>query len=486
MKARIGLEIHVQLTEAGTKLFCGCKSDYRSLPPNTNVCPVCLGLPGALPVPRRRPLTLALAAAIALGCRVPERIVFTRKHYFYPDLPKNYQITQHTSPGGAPICLGGELRYLDPDTWEWRSARISRINLEEDPGRTQYDIGGITLSRYAYVDYNRSGVPLLEVVTEPTISSPREARRVVDALLLILEYIGATNPRLEGAFRVDANISLEGGARVEVKNIGSTLELEKAIRYELLRQSKIMASGGRVARETRHWDPERGVTKALRVKEEEKDYLYFPEPDIPPVDTRDLMGEARILAEESPWKHYEKLLAMGVRREHAWSLIQVKEALEVFERAVAAGGDPGILARLLAVDLRGELKKAGRDPHNPGSWPRPELLAELSRLVLSGRITYDDLKLSIAPRLAKKPDTPLAELLPKARADPAKLAVAAIKASPKAVKDYLAGKKEALEYLVGVALSIAAGYSVDPRLVRREIERILNDRNSDSQRLHGQ
>lgn len=210
MKVTIGLEIHVQMSEAGSKLFCNCKADYRGLNVNTNVCPVCLGLPGALPVVSRRSVELALATSLALKCEIPKFIVFTRKHYFYPDLPKNYQISMIERAGGVPICRNGVISFLDPSRWEWKSCRIRRVNIEEDPGRTVYEEGGITGSPYALVDYNRSGVPLLEIVTEPDIETPRDARLLVEYLLLTLEYLGVTNPRLEGVFRVDANISLDG------------------------------------------------------------------------------------------------------------------------------------------------------------------------------------------------------------------------------------------------------------------------------------
>jgi aspartyl-tRNA(Asn)/glutamyl-tRNA(Gln) amidotransferase subunit B len=475
MDVKIGLEVHVQLTEAGTKLFCGCKANYRGMEPNTNVCPVCLGLPGALPVPQRRPLLLAVAASLALNCEIPKRIVFTRKHYFYPDLPKNYQITQYKGHG-APVCLRGKLRYLDPDEWSWKEVKISRINLEEDPGRSVYEKGGILRSRYVYVDYNRSGVPLLEIVTEPMLKSAREARRFVEALLLTLEYIGATNPRLEGAFRVDANVSVAGGERVEVKNIGSTLDLEKAINYEILRQKRIVENGGKVRRETRHWDPVKGVTRPLRYKEEESEYLYMPEPDIPPVPVAPLLKEAKRLAKESPWKRFEELVSIGIPREHAWSIVQTKTSLELFLEALRRGGNAEILSKLVAVDLKGEMKKIGRAPYEIESWPPVDTLVKISQLVEMGSLTYDYVKLNIVPKLARDPKKPLEELLPKGKADPRILANLAIKYSEKAVKDFMNGRRKALEYIVGVGVSIALakGLSVDPKEIRKEILKILS------------
>ena len=477
MDVKIGLEVHVQLTESRTKLFCGCKANYRGMEPNTNVCPVCLGLPGALPVPQRDPLVLAIASSLAMSCKLPKRIIFTRKHYFYPDLPKNYQITEYKGYG-APVCLGGSLRYVDPDVWEWREVSISRINLEEDPGRSVYEEGGIMRSKHVLIDYNRSGVPLLEVVTDPVLKSAREARRFVEALLLTLEYIGATNPRLEGAFRVDANVSVSGGERVEIKNIGSTLDLEKAINYEILRQKKLIEYGGKVVRETRHWDPVKGVTRPLRHKEEESEYLYMPEPDIPPVPVKPFLKEAMTRLKESPWRRFEELTLMDIPKEQVWSLIQTKPALELFLKSVSMGGDPDLLAKLIAVDIKGELKKVGKNLHDRSSWPSPEVLVKISELVELGSINYDYVKLNIVPRLAHNPKLGLEELLPKGRADPKKLALMAINISKNAVRDYLRGKRRALEYIVGVGVSMALskGLSIDPREIRKEILRLLENK----------
>ena len=475
MSYRVGLEIHVQLTEAGSKLFCGCRSNYRGLPPNTNVCPVCLGLPGALPVPRRRPLVLAIAAALMMGCRVPEQITFSRKHYFYPDLPKNYQITQFQGAGGSPICAGGKLWYYVPDSDDWRAVRIRRINVEEDPGRTEYE-GSITASEYAYVDYNRSGVPLIEVVTEPEIRSPRDARRVVEYLLLSLEYMGATNPRLEGAFRVDANISVEGGERVEVKNIGSTLDLERALRYEIYRQTKIVSQGGHVGRETRGWDPARRLTKPLRSKETEEEYLYFPEPDIPPVPTKGLVSEAGALLLMTPERLMRIVEEVGVERRLAWSLVTVRPALLTFLSTIKDGAEPRLAARILAIDLKGLIRKLGRDVHAMSSWPPPSTVVVVTKTVSEGRYKYDELKYSLLPRLAEDPNLDVYSAMPE-RADDLSSTIAAVLAvERKAVSDYMNGKTQAVDYLVGAVLRAVRGRVVDPVAVRRLIVEALTKR----------
>jgi aspartyl-tRNA(Asn)/glutamyl-tRNA(Gln) amidotransferase subunit B len=470
----IGLEIHVQLTEAGSKLFCDCEANYRGMRPNENVCPVCLGLPGALPVASRRAIVLAVAVARALQCRIPEAIVFTRKHYFYPDLPKNYQITQYERVGGAPVCEGGVLTYLDTEKWEWKSLRIRRINLEEDPGRTIYSEGEITRSEKALVDYNRSGVPLLEIVTEPDIRGPREARSAIEYLLLVLEYIGATNPRLEGAFRIDANVSIEGGERVEVKNIGSVIDVEKALRYELLRQESIVKRGGVVKRETRHWDSVRGVTKPLRYKETEEEYLYFPDPDLPPIKlAKDVVAEASRLSSLLPSSAFAEITKLGVSRDIAWSIVSVRHASQLFLEAVKLGGSPQVLARIIGIDYKGELREAGRDPHDPSNWPPASTLKELSQLAERGEYTYDTIKGLVIPALARNPRAALGEVLPEKAADIGRVVEQVLREESKAVEDYKAGNKKALNYLIGSVIKRIGRKAVDPRAIREELLRRL-------------
>ncbi len=475
MEAKIGLEIHVQLTESGSKLFCGCRSNYRGLLPNTNVCPVCLGMPGALPVVQPRPLELAVAASLALSCRMPSMIVFTRKHYFYPDLPKNYQITEYEGAHGAPVCLGAEFRYLDPASWEWRKVRIRRINLEEDPGRSIYPDGGIIASPRVLVDYNRSGVPLLEIVTEPDLRGPRDARSMVEFLLLTLEYIGATNPRLEGAFRVDANISVAGGERVEVKNIGSTLELERAIRYEILRQRKIVEKGGKVERETRHWDSLRGMTKPLRHKEWEEEYLYFPDPDLPPIPlTISLKRRARRHLALNPYDVLDILLNDGTGREAAWSIAQAPSLAKLYLAARDKVDDRRLLARLIGVDLKGAMKEKSIDYHNPDKLPPADSIIVLLKHVEEGRLPYDTIKGVVIPRLVLSPYTPVEQLIPPPALVDEDIVLEVLSREARAVCDYLSGKKKALNYLVGAVIRRVGKRAVDPRQLREIILRVIH------------
>ena len=271
---KIGLEIHSQLTKLESKLFCSCKANYREFEPNTNVCPICMGLPGSLPRLNQKAVEKATMIAMALNCSTPEKIAFFRKNYFYPDLPKNFQITQlniygDTSVGGTGILMVGE-----------KKIRITRIQLEEDPGRLIYE-GSSEKNQITLVDYNRAGTPLVEIVTEPDFENPKEVREFLNILSVLLENLGVSDPSLEGAMRADANVSIEGGNKVEIKNIGSFYDLEKAVHFEITRQQSLHSRDIPIIQETRHWDDKRKITVSSRSKEEDLDYRYFLEGDIP-------------------------------------------------------------------------------------------------------------------------------------------------------------------------------------------------------------
>ncbi|HDR74209.1 MAG TPA: Asp-tRNA(Asn)/Glu-tRNA(Gln) amidotransferase subunit GatB, partial [Methanoculleus sp.] len=261
MHVIIGLEIHCQLNTA-TKLFCGCSTDYRDDPPNTHVCPVCLALPGALPRVNKKAVEYALRVAKALNLEVAEECEFSRKNYFYPDLPKGYQITQYD----RPLAERGVVE-IEADDGTPKEVRITRIHMEEDPGRLVHK-SGRDRAGYSLVDYNRSGIPLIEIVTEPDLRSPKEARRFLNKLRNTLEYLDVFDGEREGAIRVDANISLEGHNRVECKNISSYKGVEKALTFEITRQKNQIARGHDITRETRHFNEGRGITMSSRSKEE--------------------------------------------------------------------------------------------------------------------------------------------------------------------------------------------------------------------------
>ena len=271
---KIGLEIHCQLTNLESKLFCSCKANYRQFEINENICPVCMGLPGSLPRLNQDAVKKATMIAMALNCSTPEKIAFFRKNYFYPDLPKNFQITQLNIYGDTSVGGPGSIMVGD------KEIRITRIQLEEDPGRLIYE-GSSSKNQITLVDYNRAGTPLVEIVTEPDFENPKQVREFLNILSDLLENLGVSDPSLEGAMRADANVSIEGGKKVEIKNIGSFHDLEKAVHFEITRQESLHSREIEIAQETRHWDDKRKITISSRSKEEALDYRYFLEGDIP-------------------------------------------------------------------------------------------------------------------------------------------------------------------------------------------------------------
>ena len=271
---KIGLEIHCQLTNLKSKLFCSCKANYREFEIDENICPICMGLPGSLPRLNQEAVKKATLIAMALNCSTPNKIAFFRKNYFYPDLPKNFQITQLNIYGDTSIGGAGSIMVGD------KKINITRIQLEEDPGRLIYE-GSSSKNQITLVDYNRAGTPLVEIVTEPDFENPKHVREFLNILSDLLENLGVSDPSLEGAMRADANVSIEGGKKVEVKNIGSFHDLEKAVHFEITRQNSLHSRDIEIAQETRHWDDKRKITISSRSKEEELDYRYFLEGDIP-------------------------------------------------------------------------------------------------------------------------------------------------------------------------------------------------------------
>jgi len=290
---KIGLEIHCQLTNLQSKLFCSCKANYREFAPNENICPVCAGIPGSLPRLNQEAVKKATMIAMALNCSTPEKIAFFRKNYFYPDLPKNFQITQLNIYGDTSVGGTGTISIGD------KKIRITRIQLEEDPGRIIYE-GSSSKNQITLVDYNRAGTPLVEIVTEPDFETPREVRDFLNILSDLLKNLGVADPSLEGAMRADANVSVHGGNKVEIKNIGSFHDLEKASHFEITRQESLHDRDIPIAQETRHWDDKRKITVSSRSKEEDLDYRYFLEADIPWVKINpEIRDELRLKMPES-------------------------------------------------------------------------------------------------------------------------------------------------------------------------------------------
>jgi len=474
-KAVIGLEIHIQVNTVRSKMFCTCSQDYRGAPPNTNVCPVCLGLPGSLPVPNREVIRKAIMLALALGSRVLDKVVFVRKHYFYPDLPKGYQISQHRGPGMAPIAVGGSLE-IEGDSGPKR-VRMRRLGVEEDPARITYPSGDPTRSSYSLIDYNRSGVPLIEVVTEPDLSSPKEARVFMEKLLELVDHLGISNPDLEGAFRVDVNISIEGGERVEVKNIGSLKDIEKAISYEVVRQRAVLAAGGKIQRETRHWDPVKGVTIVSRYKELEEEYRYFPDPDLPPIAiTSSIVEEIASKMPELPWHRAERYVkTYGLTQYVSRVLVSRKRLSEFFEEVVKIYGDPRRVADLLINDFLGIVNERGGNLDMVKA--SPQSIAKLLSLMDQGVISVKIMKM-ILERVVLGGEDPeeivARENLKVIASDEEleELAEKVIKENPKAVEDAKKNPK-AINYLVGQVMKLTRGRA-DPQKIAAIIRRKLS------------
>jgi len=468
----IGLEVHVQLTSLRTKLFCSCSADYRGAPPNTHVCPVCLGFPGALPVVNRKAVEHAIQVCLALNGRVAERLRFDRKHYFYPDLPKNYQITQYLEP----ICSGG---YVEIETGAGsKKVRIRRINMEEDPGRIVYPAGSPLASPYVLVDYNRSGVALLEIVTEPDLSSPEEAVEFLEKLRSILEHLGVCDCGLEGAMRVDANVSIRGGDRVEIKNIGSFHEVKRALAFEITRQRDLLMKGVGVRRETRHWDPVRKVTLPARAKETEEDYRYMPDPNLPPVMIpRGLVEELRAKLPELPDARAKRLASQyGLRPQLARVLVKRKVLADFFEDAARLyPHSPQRMANYLVNDLLSWLKD--EDLRGLYVKVKPEHLAKLIQLLDRGVISIRQAK-EMAEHLARKgvdPERLVEELGYTRITSPDQLAPVveeAIRENPKAACDAKKNPK-AVNFLVGMVMRKTRGRA-DPAVARRLVEEQLS------------
>jgi aspartyl-tRNA(Asn)/glutamyl-tRNA(Gln) amidotransferase subunit B len=468
--AVIGLEIHVQLLTL-SKVFCGCATTFGA-PPNTLICPVCLGLPGALPVLNRRAVDLGLRTALALECRVHPRSQFHRKNYYYPDLPKNYQISQYQYADHPPLATDGALEIAADGPR--RRVRIRRVHLEEDTGRLVHaeGSGGASL-----VDFNRSGMPLMEVVTEPDLRSPAEAREFLTALRRLLQFAEVSSGRMEeGTLRCDANLSLQApggppGTRTEVKNMNSIRSVERALAYEAARQAEVLGRGEAVVQETRHWDERRAVTFGSRTKEEAQDYRYFPEPDLVPLEVDDAwLARVRASLPELPVARRDRLMtAFGLSFADADRLTASPAMARFFEETVTLLPDARVVANWLVGVVAAYLNERGAEIDAVSLTPRR--LAELLRLTddgtLSGRLAKEILVVMI------EEDQDAAAIV-EARGlrqisdDDAlgRVIEAVVAAHPGPVADVRAGKDRALGFLVGQVMK-ATGGRANPAAVNR-------------------
>ena len=470
---RIGLEVHVQLTSLETKLFCGCSSNYKGKDPNTLTCPVCLGIPGSLPVLNENAVEYAVMAALALNCTVSERMFFFRKNYYYPDMPKNFQISQYDKAGGVPLAVDG---FLGIDVGKKRKKiRIGRVHLEEDPGRLVHQ-GAIDTSPYTLVDYNRAGITLLEVVTEPDMDSPKEARVFLQKLRSIFEHLDVFSGRLEGSMRCDANISLKGGTRVEVKNISSFKEVERALSFEIMRQKNLVKRGHIVKHETRHWDETRRVTVSLRTKEEEHDYRYFPEPDLVPVAvTHDFIAAVKTRMPELPDARISRFVeAYSLPRYDAEVLVSDKALADFFEKSVQLLNRPKEISNWMMSDLLRNLYENNLELAD--SKITPEHLIEMIRLIEDGVISGKIGK-RVLPEMVltgKHPSTIIEEkgLVKIGSRDALEDAVEKVfNENPQCVTDALTDEG-AVHFLVGQLMRATKG-KADPQLANKMIHEKL-------------
>ena len=384
--AKIGLEIHGQLTKLESKLFCPCKADYRQFEPNTNICPICMGIPGSLPLLNRTAVEKATLIAMALDCKTPNKIAFFRKSYFYPDLPKNFQITQLNVYGNTSIGWEGKISVAD------KVIRIRRIQLEEDPGRLIYE-GANEKTKVTLVDYNRAGTPLVEIVTEPDFETPHEVREFLNILSDLLENLNVSDPGLEGAMRADANVSIEGGSKVEIKNIGSFHDLEKAVHFEITRQQSLAERKIEIVQETRHWDDGRKITVSARTKEEEAEYRYHLEADIPWIRINDdTKNQLQSHMPESISSKKERYVSKyGITPQVADILASDRYFSELFENAKNETNAKDV-ANMITTDIMGLLDTREKRETSKLS---PEHLSDLVEYIKSNKITRASAKLAL-------------------------------------------------------------------------------------------
>ena len=475
----IGLEVHCQLTCLKSKLFCGCSSDYRKAPPNSSVCPVCLGIPGSLPVLNKEAVDASISVALALTCKLSKTFFFWRKNYAYPDMSKNFQISQFDRAGGVPLATDGYITITVDNSR--KDIGIRRVHLEEDPARLIYP-STIDASPYTLVDYNRSGIALLEIVTDPDLVSPREARIFLQRLRTILEYLGVSDDTLEGAMRCDANISISGGSRVEIKNISSFKEVERALSFEIIRQRDLAKKDRAVRRETRHWDEKNRITISLRDKEEEHDYRYFPEPDLTPVALDDAwIEEICSKMPELPDARRDRLIReYGIPPYDAEVIAGDKHLADFFEECTKLYGNAKSVSNWLISDFLRYLHESSLEVSQVKMVPSH--LAEMLRLINEGRITGKIAK-KVLERMVYTGMSPSRIIQEEGLArlgdigEIERLVDQVFDQNPKAVRDALEDEN-AVHYLVGQLMRLTKGMA-DPvlanEIIREKIRKIRED-----------
>jgi aspartyl-tRNA(Asn)/glutamyl-tRNA(Gln) amidotransferase subunit B len=474
-EAVIGLEVHAQL-QTRTKIFCGCSTEFGA-PPNSHVCPVCLGLPGALPVLNRQAVDYAIKAALACGCAVQPRSVFARKNYFYPDLPKGYQISQYELPlalgGGLDIIVEGHAKHVG----------LTRIHMEEDAGKSLHE-GFPDSDRRTYVDYNRSGVPLIEIVSEPDMRSAAEAAEFFSRLRNILVWLGVSDGNMEeGSLRCDANVSVRPsgqtalGTKAEVKNVNSFRYLEKALEYEISRQIDLIEGGGKVVQETRLWDTGSGRTHSMRSKEEAHDYRYFPEPDLPPLIVEAARVErVRVTMPELPEARSRRFTSeYGIPAYDAGVLTQSAALADYFEATARAAGNSKAASNWIMGELLRTLNERGQSIADVPLGP--SALAGLIALIDNGTISSSIAKGVFATMYdsGRSAEAIVREHGLAQNSDEGALsAIVAdvIKGHADAVAQYRSGKRQTFGFLVGQVMKGSAGRA-NPKLASDLLKRAL-------------
>jgi aspartyl-tRNA(Asn)/glutamyl-tRNA(Gln) amidotransferase subunit B len=473
----IGIETHCELGTA-TKMFCACPTTFGA-EPNTQVCPVCLGEPGSLPVANGRAVEFAARIGLALHCRIAERSQFHRKNYFYPDMPKNYQISQYDEP----LCVDG---WLDVDVeGEVRRVGITRVHLEEDTGKTLHvgATGRIHGADYSLVDYNRAGIPLVEIVSEPDLRSAEEARAYAEELRAVLLALGVSDAKLEeGSMRFDVNVSIrpvghaEFGTKVELKNLNSLRSLYRAVAYEAERQRRVLAEGGKLTQETRHWDEGAGRTEPMRSKEFATDYRYFPEPDLVPIEATAAWVEGlRTELPELPAEQRARLAeTTGLPAKEVGWLVRDPEVLAYFQ-AVVTGRDPRVVAGWVMGELQRDLREF---EHTMASNPvGPERLGELLDLLAAGTVSATAAKDVLAEMFSSEasPATIVERKGLAQISDTGELEAVVqrvVDANPDLADKFRGGKRGVLGALVGQVMRETRGRA-NPKLVSDLLERAI-------------
>lgn len=467
LKPKIGLEIHVEL-KTRSKMFCDCKNDPDITEPNSNICPICLGFPGTLPKANKRAIEWTIKTALALNCKIAKQTKFDRKNYFYPDLPKGYQISQYD----LPISDDGFLEIDD------KKIGITRVHLEEDTAKLLHPVG----ADYSLVDFNRSGIPLMEIVTEPDIESAGQAKEFAQKLRLILRYLGVSSADMEkGQMRCEANVSVsqnsKEGTKVEVKNLNSFRSVEKAIDYEIERQIDLLKSGEKIIQETRGWHDTKQITFSQRIKETASDYRYFPEPDLPPQVFKSAgIEKIKQTLPELPDQKINRFVSdLKLNPKDAKVLASNFQLASFFEEVVAEKIRPQKAANWILTELKGQLNKAGKTISE--NKIKPKDLADLILKIESGKISNKIAKdvLDIMVKSGKAPDKIISKAglgVISGEKELEEICDKIISENPKTVVDFQKGKTQVLQFLIGQAMQKTKGRA-NPKLVAQILNKKL-------------